>query len=224
MSQPESRRSGTACCRRPRLARRRRRKSRRICVRRPLTFSMNGPCEVHSGFHSPGVEWTAAATPEAFQFRPQRLVVRMVQVAILDERGADKDSAKGWNFGDAPQLLQREVDILKGQNRGGKQPVRRRLAEIRDPVVVGASQRVGDVGVFDQGKALGEPGRIEKRLVHAHRVHIAQPRLRVPRRLHWPDGGCCGSSSPIASQVIPGRQIAWLGMLHDSRCRGTSRR
>ena len=33
------------------------------CASRSLTFSKNGPCEVHSGFHNPGVGCTAAVIP-----------------------------------------------------------------------------------------------------------------------------------------------------------------
>jgi len=33
-------------------------------TRRSLIFSKNGPCEVHSGCHSPGVACTAAVIPD----------------------------------------------------------------------------------------------------------------------------------------------------------------
>ena len=52
-------------------------------------------------------------------------------------------------------------------------------AEIGDPVVVGAGQGVSYVRVFDQGKTLGKPGGVEQGLIHPHRIHVPQARLRV---------------------------------------------
>src|SRR5208283_5852601 len=73
---------------------------------------------------------------QAFQFRPQRLVVRMIQVAILDERGPDEGSAEALDLGDPMQLFESEIHVLQREHCRGKKPVGRRLAEIRDPIVV----------------------------------------------------------------------------------------
>ena len=70
--------------------------------------------------------------------------------------------------------------------------MRRRLAEIDDPVVVGARQRIGDVRIAHQKEPFGEPGRIQQRLVDPHRVHVGEAGLRVRGALGRSDAGCAG--------------------------------
>src|SRR5271169_883883 len=115
---------------------------------------------------------------KSFQLRPQWFVVRMVQVAILNEYGPNESPAEAINLVDPMQLLQGEVDVLEGKDRCREQAVRRCTAKVSDPVVVGASERVRDVRILDQRKALGEPRRIEKLLIHSYGVHVAQTSLR----------------------------------------------
>src|SRR5215469_11114612 len=103
----------------------------------------------------------------------------MVEVAILDKHWTDQDGANRWDARYPLQFLKREVHVLQRQYRGGEQPLWRRPAEIDDPVVVGAGQRIGDVGVAHQKEAFGEPGRVEQRLVNTHRVHVGKARLRI---------------------------------------------
>ncbi len=97
---------------------------------------------------------------EPLQFGPQRVVVGMVQIAVFDEHRPDEDGAERRHARDPLQFLQREIHVLQWQYRGGEQPVWRRLAEIGDPVVVGAGQRVSHVRVAHQKEPLGEPGRV----------------------------------------------------------------
>ena len=113
---------------------------------------------------------------------------------------------------DPLQLLEREVHVLQRQDGGGEEPPRRRRAEVGDPVVVGAGQRIRHVGVAHEEEALGEPGRIQQRLVHAHRVHVGESSLRIPRalvhrmtgvRVQLADGvpGHAGAPQRMARQV-----------------------
>ena len=86
---------------------------------------------------------------------------------------------KHAHLGDATKLLDRVIHVLQWDHRRRKKSVGRHLAEVRDPVVVGAGERVRDVRIFNQVEALGKPGWIEKGLVDTHRIHIAQTSLRV---------------------------------------------
>ena len=60
--------------------------------------------------------------------------------------------------------------------------MRRRRAEIRDPVVIRARERMRGIRIGDEMKPLGEPGRIQERLVDTHRIHVGEARPRIPRR------------------------------------------
>ena len=110
------------------------------------------------------------------------------------------------------QLLEREIHILQRQDRGGEEPLRCRFAEVDDPIIVGARERVGDVRVADLEEAFGEPGRIKQCAVDSHRVHIGKPGLRVrgalggrmPRvRIEFSDRfpGHAGTPQRMARQV-----------------------
>ena len=121
-------------------------------------------------------------------------------------------------FEDAAQFFDRVVHVLQRHHRRGEEPVRRGLAEVGDPVVVGARQRIGHVGVFDQVESLGEPGRIEEGLVHAHRVHVAQARLRV--------GGALGHRMAMRrvefADVVPRHPGPPDGVARDVRVHGVA--
>jgi len=84
----------------------------------------------------------------------------MVEVAVFDEHRPDEDGADGWKLRDPSQLFERKIHVLQGQYRGGEQPLWRRLAEIHDPVVVSARQRISDVRIAHQEETLGEPRRV----------------------------------------------------------------
>src|SRR6202022_4212755 len=116
---------------------------------------------------------------EAFQLGPERIVIGMSEVVTFDKHRPDECAAETWDLGDAAQLLDRVIHVLKRDHRRRKQSVWRGLAEVRDPVVVRAGERIRHVRIFDQVEALGKPGRIEKGLVDTHRIHIAQASLRV---------------------------------------------
>ena len=74
----------------------------------------------------------------------------MREVAALDEHRPQEGSAKRRDAGDPSQLLHGEIHVLERHHRGGEETLWRRGAEIGDPVVVGARERVGNVGVADE--------------------------------------------------------------------------
>ena len=116
---------------------------------------------------------------EAFQLGPQGIVIGMSEVMPFDKHGPDECAAETWNLGDAAKLLYRVIHVLERDHRPRKQPVWRGAAEVRDPVVVRARERIRHVRILNQVEALGKPGRIEKGLVDTHRIHVAQASFRV---------------------------------------------
>src|ERR1700687_424019 len=116
---------------------------------------------------------------EAFQLGPERIVGGMSEVVTFDKHRPDECAAETWDLGDAPQLFDRVIHVLERDHSRRKKSVWRGLAEVRDPVVVRAGERIRHVRIFNQVEALGKPGRIEKGLVDTHRIHIAQASLRI---------------------------------------------
>ena len=98
--------------------------------------------------------------PEALQFGPERVIIGVIEIAVFDEHRPDEDRSDRLDPRHTLQFLEREIHVLQRQYGGGEQPLRRHLAEIGDPVVVGACQRVGHVGIAHQEEAFGEPGRV----------------------------------------------------------------
>src|SRR6478736_3887204 len=82
---------------------------------------------------------------EAFQFGPEGIVVGMGEVVPFDKHRPDECAAETCDLGDATKLLDRVIHILQWDHRRRKKSVGRDLAEVRDPVVVGAGERVRDV-------------------------------------------------------------------------------
>ena len=103
----------------------------------------------------------------------------MGEIAAIDEHGADEHAPEACGLGDPRQLFEREVHVLQREHGGGEEAARRGGAEVRDPVVIGAGESVGGIGVLDEMEALGEPSGIQKGLVDAHGVHVAEPGLRI---------------------------------------------
>src|ERR1700687_2110900 len=103
----------------------------------------------------------------------------MSEVVTLQEHWSDEGAAKTRHLRSAAQLLDRVVHVLDGNHRSRKETIRRNLAEIREPVVIGTRQRIGHIGIFYKMKSLSEPGRIHESLVDTHRIHILQPRMRI---------------------------------------------
>src|ERR1700740_2040324 len=99
---------------------------------------------------------------QPFQLGPQRVVVGMSEVVTFDKHRPDECAAETRDLGDAAKLLDRVVHVLERNHRCRKQAIWLGLAKVRDPVVVGAGERVRDVRIFNQVEALGKPGRIEK--------------------------------------------------------------
>ena len=124
----------------------------------------------------------------------------MREVVAFEEHWTDKSATKTRDFGDPAKLFDGVIHVLQRDHRSGKQAVRRGLAEVSDPVVVGAGERVGDVGVFDQVEALGEPGRVEEGLIDPHRIHVAQASLRVGR----PSGHRMPMGGVELADLVPG--------------------
>ena len=103
------------------------------------------------------------------------------------------------------------VHVLQRQHSGGEQPPWRGLAELGDPVVICPSERVRRCPDRRSGGSprrtrsdTGTPGR---RPSHPYRSRACGS--DAPSFIGW---RWVGSSAPISSQVIPGRQIAWRGM------------
>src|SRR5271156_3516514 len=93
---------------------------------------------------------------KAFQLGPKRIVVGMSEVVTFQKHRPDECAAKTWDPSDATKLFDRVIHVLQRNHRRPKQPGRRDLAEIREPVVVGACERVRHVRIFNQMEALGK--------------------------------------------------------------------
>ena len=140
-----------------------------------------------------------AGRAQPLEFRPKRIVNGMREIVAFEKHRPNERRAKARNLCGAPKLLDGKVDVLQRNHRRGEQPVRRGFAEIRDPVVVGARKRIGDVGILYQVEALGEPRRIEQRLIDAHRIHVAQARLGI----RCARGRCVSSVSVELADLVP---------------------
>ena len=84
----------------------------------------------------------------------------MVQVAVFDKDRPDKHGAERRYARDPLQFLEREIHVLQRQDRGGEETLECGVAEIGDPVVVSAGQRIGHVRIAHQKEPFGEPGRV----------------------------------------------------------------
>ena len=98
--------------------------------------------------------------PQPLQLRPERVVIGVVQIAAFEKHRPDKDGAKTSHSRHPLQFLQCEIHVLQRQYRGGKKLLRRGLAEVGYPVVVGAGQRIRHIRVAHQKEPFGEPSRI----------------------------------------------------------------
>src|SRR5262249_22955429 len=67
---------------------------------------------------------------QALQLGPERVVVGMGKVATLQKHRPEKSAAEAGDLCHPLQLLQGEVYILERHHGGGKESVRRGLAEI----------------------------------------------------------------------------------------------
>ena len=113
------------------------------------------------------------------ELSPQRIEVRVVQVAPPHEHRAD-ERGLGPQLRDALDLADRECDILNRQHDGRNEAVGL-PREVEDPVVVGAGERRRNVRILHDRKILRENRRQEERHVHAHGIHVRQPSLGVLR-------------------------------------------
>src|SRR5271165_377117 len=95
------------------------------------------------------------AHTKILKFRPQRIVVWMREVMPLDEHRANHDPPKTGDLRDSAQLLDCEVHVLKGNHRGGEEPLGCGFAKVLDPVIVATGKRVSSVRVFHQMESLG---------------------------------------------------------------------
>ena len=71
----------------------------------------------------------------------------MIKVAVFEEHRPNEDGADRRDGRHPSQFLEREIHILQRQYGGGEEPLRCRFAEVGDPIVVGARERIGDVRV-----------------------------------------------------------------------------
>ena len=149
--------------------------------------------------------------PRPFQLGPERVVVRMVQVALLeehrpDERGAEaRDLAPPAAAPPAAKSMFCSGTIAAAKSRPAP-PCRNRRSSCCRPAPAHTPR----------------PGLAPDRSLRRTRWDRAAsgPPPSRPCRAGGPGGptrpsfiACrvCGSSSPIASQVMPGRQMAWRG-------------
>ena len=116
---------------------------------------------------------------EFFGHLPERLVHRVAEhlLAVIRVR-PQKPAAHPKRFARVTHLLDREVDRLHRQHRDPEQPVGIRLAVIREPAVVGAAHRGGEVGILDRAGEQAE-ARVEERGVDPVSVHIDDAGVRV---------------------------------------------
>ena len=133
----------------------------------------------------------------------------------LEEHGTDECAAEARDAGDAAQFRERVVHVLQRQHCGGIESARVGTAEIRDPVIVGACQRIRGVRIRDQVKSLGKPGRVQERLIDAHRIHVRKPGSCVPctlvhrvthARIKFPDR--------VPAHTRPPDGVAWQVGVH----------
>ena len=92
--------------------------------------------------------------------------------------GPQKAAAHPELLAGVAHLLDRELDRLHRQHRDAEQPVGIGLAVIREPAVIGAAHRGGEVGVFDRAGEEAQ-ARVEERGVDAVGVHIDHARVRI---------------------------------------------
>jgi hypothetical protein len=84
----------------------------------------------------------------------------VIEIAVFNEHRPDEDRSDRPDARHTLQFREREIHVLQRQYGGGEQPLRRHLAEIGDPVVVGARQRAGHVGIAHQEETFPEPSRV----------------------------------------------------------------
>ena len=122
---------------------------------------------------------------EVLELAPQGVELRQSGVAPVPEAGADGGGLEPA-LGHPAELLDRVLDALDGQDRAGEEPAPVGGAVIVDPVVVGAGQHTGGLGIPHEGQP-HEPRREEHDLVGAEGVHVAQPRVRIATAGHAPE-------------------------------------
>ena len=110
---------------------------------------------------------------ELFELSPERIELGQRGIAPVPEAGPDGRGLEA-TLGHPPQLGDRLLDALDGEDGAGEEPPPVGPAVVVDPVVVGAGQRAGRLGVLDEGQS-DEPGREEHHLIGAERVHVAKP-------------------------------------------------
>ena len=128
--------------------------------------------------------------------------------------GRMKAPSEAPDCGYAAQLGQSESPYSSERDHCGcEQAVGSRLAEVCHPVVVGPGQRVGNVWVLHED---GTPRRTRWDRRRPGRFPWRPCRGALPAAPRHPSltgWRTSGSSSPTESQVIPGFQMAWRGIL-----------
>src|SRR5215510_3589284 len=121
---------------------------------------------------------------ELLERGPQRLVVRIVPVASVHLVRPEEHRAEAVLAHAAPRLGHGVVDVEGRDHAGAEQPLGILLAEVVEPVVVGARHGCGQAGLH-VGDREGEKAarRIDDRDVDALDVHRLELHLRRPAAL-----------------------------------------
>src|SRR5260370_13310631 len=123
--------------------------------------SMRGPFRVPQS----GSRMNSQSGVETLQLRPKRIIVGMGEVVALEEHRPDEGAAKARHLRSPAQLFDRVVHVLYRNHRRCEETVWSNLAEIRDPVVVGARESISHVWIFYQVESFSEPGGIQESLI-----------------------------------------------------------
>ena len=114
--------------------------------------------------------------------RPERLVVRVVQLAVVVGIGPQEAAAEAELLAREAHLLDRRVDRLHRQHGDAEQAVGIGLAVVGEPAVVGAAHRGGEGGIADRAGEQAEAG-IEEGGVDAVEIHVGDAGVRIEAAL-----------------------------------------